>query len=136
MKKSGINPRTGQPYKRGGAYSKDKQDPTKQALKIAEAAAKEVEKKANDKETISKLRSEVASLEAQLTAEKASKEMAVSAAKLEVEQRLAMSLLQRYRDGLRDGASLSRGRGMGADPARATPDSAGMATDESPFSQF
>ena len=81
MKKSGINPRTGQPYKRGGAYSKDKQDPTKQALKIAEAAAKEVEKKANDKESIAKLRSEVAKLEAQLTAEKASKEMAVNAAK-------------------------------------------------------
>ena len=136
MKKSGINPRTGQPYKRGGAYSKDKQDPTKQALKIAEAAAKEVEKKANDKETIAKLRSEVASLEAQLTAEKASKEMAVSAAKLEVEQRLAMSLLQRYKDGLRDGASLTRGHGIGADP-RATPDSAGLRAGESPFgSQF
>ena len=82
------------------------------------------------------MRGEVAKLEAQLEAEKVNKNMAVSAAKLEVEQRLALSLLQRYRDGLRDGASLSRGRGMGADPARATPDSAGMATEESPFSQF
>ena len=86
------------------------------------------------------MRGEVAKLEAQLEAEKVNKNMAVSAAKLEVEQRLAMSLLQRYRDGLRDGASLSRGRGMGCglgvDPARATPDSAGMANEESPFSQF
>ena len=119
----------------GGAYNKNT-DATKQALKIAEAAAKEGEKKASDKETIAKLRGEVAKLEAQLEAEKVNKNMAVSAAKLEVEQRLALSLLQRYRDGLRDGASLSRGRGMGADPARATPDSAGMATEESPFSQF
>ena len=84
-------------------------------------------------ESIAKLRSEVASLEAQLAAEKVSKEMAVSAAKLEVEQRLAMSLLQRYKDGLRDGASLSRGLGIGAESSRATPDSAGFGSSDSPF---
>ena len=97
-----------------------------------DAAAKAAEKKATDKETIATLRGEIAVLTKQLEAEKSSKEMAVNAAKLEVQQATAMSLLQRYKDGLRDGASLSSGRGMGAQ--RATPDSAGgLGGADSPF---
>ena len=48
----------------------------------------------------------------------------MNAAKLEVQQATAMCLLQRYKDGLRDGASLSSGHGMGMGAQRATPDSA------------
>ena len=57
---------------------------------------------------VTDLRGQIATLKV----EKESKELAVSAAKLEVEQRLSTDMLSRYRDGLRDGASLSRGAGM------------------------
>ena len=58
------------------------------------------------------MRGQIATLTAQLTAEKNSKELAVSAAKLEVEQRMAKDLLAKYQQGLRDGASLSSGKGI------------------------
>ena len=61
---------------------------------------------------IAALTGQIAALTAELTAEKNSKELAVSAAKLEVEQRLGMDMLKRYQQGLRDGASLSSGHGM------------------------
>ena len=44
--------------------------------------------------------------------EKDGKELAVSAAKLEVEQKLATQMLQRYQQGLAAGAALASGRGI------------------------
>ena len=117
LKAKGINPRTGQPYQRGGAYNKNKEKEVGAALKAAEAAAKLNEKKAGDKATIADLRGQIATLTAQLAAEKNSKELAVSAAKLEVEQRMAKDLLAKYKEGLRDGSSLSSGKGMNGSPA-------------------
>ena len=104
------------PYVRGGAYKK--QDPINAALKAADAAAKANEKKASEKETIANLRTQIATLTAELTAEKNNKELAVSAAKLEVEQRMAKELLAKYQQGLKDGATLSSGKCMfGGSPA-------------------
>jgi predicted nucleic acid-binding Zn-ribbon protein len=108
---------------RGGAYKS--QTPAEKALKAVDAAAKaaakqteKAEKTEKEKETIADLRGQVAALKAELSAEKMNKELAVSAAKLEVEQRLAMDMLKRYQQGLRDGASLSAGHGMfGGSPA-------------------
>ena len=99
-----MNPRTQQPYKRGGAYKK--QDASDAVLHAVLAAEKMVNKKASEKETIADLRGQVATLRAELKAEKDGKELAVNAAKLELQGELAMSLLSRYQQGLRDGASL------------------------------
>ena len=52
--------------------------------------------------------------------EKDGKELAVNAAKLELQGELAMSLLSRYQQGLRDGASLAAGNGIGVPPHCAT----------------
>jgi hypothetical protein len=111
-----VNPRTKVPYKRpGGAY---KQQPAAEAvLNAALAAEKTANKKAADKETIADLRGQIATLQAELKAEKDSKELAVNAAKLEVQEKLAMSMLNRYQQGLRDGASLATGNGIGGSPA-------------------
>jgi hypothetical protein len=103
------------PYQRkGGGYKQKSEAATaaEAALKAAGAAAKAGEKKAVEKETIADLRGQIATLKAELKAEKESKDLAVSGAKLEVEQKFGKAMLDRYRDGLRDGASLSRGAGM------------------------
>jgi hypothetical protein len=112
---AGVNPRTQQPYKRGGAYKK--QDASDAVLHAVLAAEKTVNKKASEKETIADLRGQVATLRAELKAEKDGKELAVNAAKLELQGELAMSLLSRYQQGLRDGASLAAGNGIGGSPA-------------------
>ena len=114
LKEMGINPRTKAPYQRKGPYKQKSEAATaaEAALKAAGAAAKAGEKKAVEKETIADLRGQIATLKAELKAEKESKDLAVSAAKLEVEQRLGTAMRNRYRDGLRDGASLNRGAGM------------------------
>lgn len=80
-------------------------------LKAAEQAQKAAAKKEIEKETIATLRAQVATLDAQLKAEQAAGAVAVEKAKLEATQAMHADLLSRYRDGLRDGASLSRGRG-------------------------
>ena len=113
-----MNPRTQQPYKRGGAYKK--QDASDAVLHAVLAAEKTVNKKASEKETIADLRGQVATLRAELKAEKDGKELAVNAAKLELQGELAMSLLSRYQQGLRDGASLAAGNGIGVPPHCAT----------------
>ena len=54
-------------------------------------------------------------------------ELAINAARLEASQAAAESMLQRYRDGLRDGASVSRGSTVNLGSiAGSTPDSSGM----------
>ena len=58
------------------------------------------------------MRGQVATLTAELKAEKDSKPLAVAAAKLEVESKTAMLMLQRYQEGLAAGASLASGRGV------------------------
>ena len=113
LRAKGINPRTMQPYKRtGGAYKAGTSEKPSGAaiLKVAEAAQKAADKKESDKELISKLKSQISSLEAQLKAEISSTAVAVEKAKLDATAKMHSDLLARYKDGLRDGASLSRGR--------------------------
>ena len=116
----GINPRTKEPYVRGGAYNKDK------SVSAAGNIAQHVKKEAAEK----KVKDEVSSLRSELQREKAevarltealkvaqnetkaaqeSTELQVKAATLEASQKAAEQMLQRYRDGLRDGAALSSG---------------------------
>ena len=111
LRAMGINPRTKKPFERkGGAYKTTTKGPA-QVLKAAEQAQKAAAKKEIEKETIATLRAQVATLDAQLKAEQAAGAVAVEKAKLEATQAMHADLLSRYRDGLRDGASLSRGRG-------------------------
>ena len=111
LRAAGLNPRGGQPYKRG-EYNKAKADTAGPAemLKAAAAAKKAAEKKESDKEAIGALRTSVATLEEQLKAAAATTALAVEKAKLDATASMHGDLLQRYRDGLRDGASLARGR--------------------------
>ena len=62
------------------------------------------------------LRGQVKMLTAQLEAEQKSKEMAVANAVLEVQKSVEEKLLDRYRAGLRDGASLTNGKGIDSSP--------------------
>ena len=87
------------------------------ALQAADAASKASEKKAADRQTIAELRGQIATLTAELKAEKESKALGVASAKLEVEQKTAMLMLQRYQEGLAAGASLASGRGVFRSPA-------------------
>ena len=130
-----LNPRTGLPYKRGGAYntqpnSKAPSRAEKKADKAVEAAKLAAEKAAKDKSEVVRLEAEVARLTSALAESQASIEAAKRTAMLEAGQKASEQLLQRYRDGLRDGASLSRG-GLGslggASGLGSTPDSASCA---------
>ena len=128
-----LNPRTGEPYKRGGAYNTQPKAPSraeKKADKAVEAAKLAAEKAAKDKSEVVRLQAEVARLTSALAESQASIEAAKRTAMLEAGQKASEQLLQRYRDGLRDGASLSRG-GLGslsgASGLGSTPDSASCA---------
>ena len=131
-----INPRTGEPYKRG-AYNKERDRSAAGAIaKLArQDAAKEaaMEKTVAARAELSLLRSEVQRLNKELEESKASIETSKRAAVLEATQKMAQELLQRYKDGLRDGASLSRGGlAVNLSSSRATPDSAHA--ESSPYS--
>ena len=115
-----LNPRTGEPYKRA-PYKKAsaeakaaaaKQRTEMKEAKAAAAAQLAAEKAAGDKSEIQRLQSEVARLTEALRAAEERTEAAKKTAMLEASQNAAQQLLERYRDGLRDGASLSRG-GLG-----------------------
>ena len=128
-----LNPRTGLPYKRGGAYKTRPKAPSraeKKADKAVEAAKLAAEKASKDKSEVVRLEAEVARLTSALAESQASIEAAKRTAMLEAGQKASEQLLQRYRDGLRDGASLSRG-GLGslsgASGLGSTPDSASCA---------
>ena len=113
LRAQGINPRTKEPFKRGGAYKKGANKPaasTTEVLKAALAADKASQKKETDKETIATLRAQVATLKEQLRAEAAAASVAVEKAKLDATAQMHTDLLLRYKEGLRDGSSLSRGR--------------------------
>ena len=117
LRAKGINPRTGMPFVRGGAYKKTEKS-NSAAVNLAKVAAVEREK-AKD----GTLRAEVERLKAenvrltqalenaqnQVTAAKENVELVKKAAMLEASQASSEQMLQRYRDGLRDGASLSSG---------------------------
>ena len=126
LKAAGFNPRSGQPYKRGGAYKKDRSNSA--AANIAAAAkaeakkASEVEKSAAARAELTILQRDNERLKAELETLKASMEGAKQAAVLQATQRMAEQMLQRYKDGLRDGASLSRG-GLAVNLSSSTPDS-------------
>ena len=131
LKAAGINPRTKEPYKRaGGAYNKDKNNSAAADIAKVAAAAKAEAKKAAELEKTAAARAELAilksqneSLQSELQALKASMEGAKQAAVLQATQKMAEQMLQRYKDGLRDGASLSRG-GLAVNLASSsTPDS-------------
>ena len=122
-----LNPRTGLPYKRGGAYNTQPKAPSRAEKKADKLAA---EKASKDKSEVVRLEAEVARLTSALAESQASIEAAKRTAMLEAGQKASEQLLQRYRDGLRDGASLSRG-GLGslsgASGLGSTPDSASCA---------
>ena len=122
LKAKGINPRTGKPYVRGGAYSSargsacssaGKAPPTdaqvKKEARAAEASRAAAAKSTEDQKEIARLRNEVARLTEALKSSEEKIELAKKAAAFEAGQAAAEQLLKRYRDGLRDGASLSRG---------------------------
>ena len=110
-----------------GAYNKAKSgSAAAQIAQQAAAAARQAaaDKKASDAaekgaaaakeaaEQIKKLTAENARLVQALEAQKATAESEKKAAILEASQKAAEQMLQRYKDGLRDGASLTRG-GLG-----------------------
>ena len=136
----GINKRTGQPYVRG-AYNKDKSgsaagqiaqqaaNAAKQAAaaqKASDAAEKAAAAAQEAAEQIKTLKAENARLVQALEAQKLNAESEKKAAMLEASQKAAEQMLQRYKDGLRDGASFCRG-GLGhvnLSSSSLTPDSA------------
>ena len=61
---------------------------------------------------VAQLEGRVAALETELRVEKEGRELAVNAAKLEVQERVATAMLARYQQGLKDGASLASGKAM------------------------
>jgi hypothetical protein len=112
MKAAGINPRTKEPYKRA-PYNKEKAVSAAAALhkleKAKEKATETATRAISDHHKVKELEAKVKQLEALLVAEQDKKHLAVSNAQLIATQGSSAALLQRYRDGLRDGASLSRG---------------------------
>ena len=80
--------------------------------------------------SIAPVREKVKRLEDLLEVEKQGRAIAISNAELKAMQGSSFALLARYKDGLRDGASLSRGGSLSA--ATATPDSAQFA-EQSPM---
>ena len=117
LKASGINPRTKQPYVRGAYQTAEATATTatqiaaqKREAKAAEAKLAAASKSAADKQEIARLNAEVTRLTEALKAAEDKIELTRSQATLEASQASAEKMLQRYRDGLRDGASLSRGQ--------------------------
>ena len=134
----GINPRTKEPYKRG-AYNKDKANSA--AGDVAALQQQQArEQAASDKShtlraEITSLRGEIQRLNKELEESKSSIEAGKRAAVLEATQKMATDMLQRYKDGLKDGASLSRGGAtVNLASSAATPDSSQHATSSPAFS--
>ena len=130
----GINPRTKEPYKRG-AYNKDKANSA-----AADVAALQRQQAAFDRSNtlraeVTSLRAEIQRLNKELEESKSSIEAGKRAAVLEATQKMATDMLQRYKDGLKDGASLSRGGAtVNLASSAATPDSSQHATSSPAFS--
>ena len=122
-KAAGINPRTNLPYVRGSGGGYQKEEPgaraEAKAARAAEALAAAGEKAANDRTENIRLKGEVLRLTDLLKAAQENVEAVRKSAMLEASQAASEQLLARYREGLRDGASLSRGAIPGS-----TPDSA------------
>lgn len=118
LRSAGINPRTKMPYKRA-PYKKDDKPGTSAGavLKAVEAAKQKAAKEATDKEVIAELKSNVKLLEGQVGALERNLTVSVEKAKFEATAGMHELLLKRYQDGLRDGASLSRGLGFGSSPS-------------------
>jgi hypothetical protein len=115
MKEAGINPKTGQPYVRGGAYNSAKSGSAAASIaRTAAAAAKSAQ--AATTEEVSTLKKQVKSLEEQLKTLSESKELAVKNAMLEGANRGSEMALKRYIEGLAHGASLSAGNGLAGSP--------------------
>ena len=83
-------------------------------LKAVETANTAGEKKAAEKETVATLRGEIATLRAQLKSAEEREHLAVEKAKGEATAKMHAQLLQRYQEGLRDGASLSHRGTLGS----------------------
>ena len=93
-------------------------------------AATETARETSDRNEFVSLREKVKRLEDLLEVEKQGRAIAISNSELKAMQGSSFALLARYKDGLRDGASLSRGGSLSA--ATATPDSAHFA-EQSPM---
>ena len=137
LRAKGINPRTGMAYVRGGAYNKDKCNSVAGNLSQVAALERANAKDKNLRAEVEHLKAENARLtqalevaQNQIAAAKENSELVKKAAMLEAGQQAAEQMLQRYRDGLRDGASLSTGSVRIS--SSTTPASAGQA--ESPAS--
>ena len=116
LRAKGINPRTGNAYVRGGAYNKDKCNSVAGNLSQVAALERANAKDKNLRAEVEHLKAENARLtqalevaQNQIAAAKENSELVKKAAMLEAGQQAAEQMLQRYRDGLRDGASLSSG---------------------------
>ena len=92
----------------------------------AKAAVAAASKDAESRAELTALRSENERLKREVEAVKEASEANKQAAVLRATQKMAENMLNRYKDGLRDGASLSRG-GMAVNLASSTPDSAAAA---------
>ena len=120
LKAAGINPRTKEPYKRGGkGYNSKPKSDAASVLAAVNSANKHSEKAAVARETVATLKGQIATLTAQLAAAKAaleaseqSKQIAIDKAKADAAAGHGAELLARYKEGIRDGASLANGNGM------------------------
>ena len=134
MRANGINPRTGQPYKRGGTYKrggsaaqnirdmKNQSKASQDAAAAKEDARERAAERAADRARIAELELQVQTLNTKLALQEKAATSEKEAAVLEASANAGEKMLQRYRDGLRDGAMLSRGGPFNL--AGFTPDSA------------
>ena len=117
---------------RGGAYNKEKSNSAAGSiakLEKVDAVKKEASQKEKEmRDKIAELTAENARLKSELDAAKESVELVKKAAMLEASQKAAEQMLQRYKDGLRDGASLSSGSFSIRGLSSSTPDSSSAFT--------
>ena len=105
---AGLNPRDSVPYKRG-PYNTDKGSSATAALaKEARATATAAAAAAANPEVVT-LRAKVKELESKVIDLKYGNDLAVKNAQLQAEKGLSDKLLDKYREGMRDAASLLQG---------------------------
>ena len=116
LKARGINPRTKQPYKRGGAYKKEKAESVAGSIaqlhkeqKAADAKREAGERERELREKVTALTAENARLERELQASKESVELVRKAAMLEASTRRAKRPRSRCCSGTRTGCKMAPG---------------------------
>ena len=111
LKDQGINPRTNAEYKRpGGAYNTNKSGSA--AASVIAQQQREGPTVTGLTKEVNSLKGQVKSLEQQVKMLTEGQELAVKNAELQARAGMSEELLAKYKEGLRDGSSLSSGKGL------------------------